>query len=246
MSSVIALVPARAGSQRVRLKNVRRLGPHPLIAYTLASALASKLFDRVLVSTDSPEIAEIARHYGADVPFLRPPEFATHTSPDIEWLRHAFESISERHDAFAILRPTSPFRSAATLERAARRFFSLEGVDSLRAVELVKQHPGKMWVIEGDVMRPLLDQSHLEVAWHARQYQDLPKVYIQNSSLEMAWTRVVRETHSREGRVVAPFLTQGVEGFAIDYEEDWMLAERWLALGQASLPAVDQPPFEES
>jgi CMP-N-acetylneuraminic acid synthetase len=92
-------------------------------------------------------------------------------------------------------------------------------------------------------MRPLLDQSHLDVAWHAGQYQALPSVYVQNSALEIAWTRVVTETGTREGRVVAPFLTHGHEGFNVDDEEDWERAERLLETGAASLPAVGRPPY---
>src|SRR5437867_101535 len=81
---------------------------------------------------------------------------------------------------------------------------------AIRAVELVKQHPGKMWMLddEGRTMRPLLEQNHLDSAWHAGQYQALPKVYTQNSALEIAWTRVVSDTGTREGRVIAPFLTE--------------------------------------
>jgi CMP-N-acetylneuraminic acid synthetase len=112
-------------------------------------------------------------------------------------------------------------------------------------VELVKQHPGKTWVLEegGRLMRPLLDQSHLEVTWHAGQYQALPPVYTQNSALEIAWTRVVPETGTREGRVVAPFLTEGYEGFNVDDEEDWERAERLVSSGRAMLPAVGHAPY---
>jgi len=92
-------------------------------------------------------------------------------------------------------------------------------------------------------MRPLLDQSHLSIPWHAGQYQDLPNIYVQNSSLEIAWTRVVWETNSREGKVIAPFFTHGAEGFSIDYEQDWYLAERMIETGEAVLPRVDQEPF---
>jgi hypothetical protein len=92
-------------------------------------------------------------------------------------------------------------------------------------------------------MRPLLDQSHLDVAWHAGQYQALPSVYVQSSALEIAWTRVVPETGTREGRVVAPFFTEGHEGFNVDDEDDWERAERLLASGAASLPAVGRPPY---
>jgi CMP-N-acetylneuraminic acid synthetase len=98
-----------------------------------------------------------------------------------------------------------------------------------------------MWVLEGKTMRPLLDQSHLESAWHAGQYQALPEIYVQNSALEIAWTRVVSQTGTREGRVVAPFLTRGHEGFNIDDEEDWDRARRLLDGGEAALPEVERP-----
>ena len=95
-------------------------------------------------------------------------------------------------------------------------------------------------------MKPLLDQSSLDVAWHAGQYQALPPVYHQNSALEIAWTRVVTEGGTREGRVLAPFLTQGLEGFNVDDEEDWVRAERLVASGEAQLPAVGRPPYPPS
>ncbi|MBI3320845.1 MAG: acylneuraminate cytidylyltransferase family protein [Candidatus Omnitrophica bacterium] len=243
MPKLLALIPARAGSQRVTNKNIRSLAGHPLIAYTIAATRACELFDRIVVSTDSDLIREIAIHYGADAPLLRPAELATSTSPDIEWITHALSELHQPYDAFSILRPTSPFRQPATIQRAWQQFLSQPEIDSLRAVELCRQHPGKMWVVEGPLMRPLLDQSHLAIPWHAGQYQDLPKVYVQNSSLEIAWTRVVWETNSREGKVVAPFFTKEVEGFSIDYEHDWYLAERLIETGEAVLPRVDQEPF---
>jgi N-acylneuraminate cytidylyltransferase len=241
--TAIALIPARAGSSRVPGKNIRLLGGHPLMAYAIAAARSSGVYDRILVSTDSDAIRDIAVHYGAEAPFLRPAELATSTSPDIEWIAHALAQFEERYDTFSILRPTSPFRQPQTIQRAWRQFLSLPDIDSLRAVEPCRQHPGKMWIVEGRLMRPLLDQSHLEVAWHAGQYQALPKVYVQNSALEIAWTRVVREHRSREGKVIAPFFTEGVEGFSIDYESDWHLAERMIASGEATLPSVARGPF---
>jgi CMP-N-acetylneuraminic acid synthetase len=226
-------------------KNVRALAGHPLLAYAVETALQSGAFERVVVSTDSEEIASIARWYGADVPFLRPGEYATSTSPDIEWLRYTLDRLDESYDLFAIVRATNPFRGPETVRRGLEQLLATREADSLRAVELVKQHPGKMWVLadDGRTMRPLLDQSHLDVAWHAGQYQALPSVYVQNSALEIAWTRVVTETGTREGRVVAPFLTHGHEGFNVDDEEDWERAERLLETGAASLPAVGRPPY---
>jgi CMP-N,N'-diacetyllegionaminic acid synthase len=234
----VALIPARAGSQRVPGKNIRLLQGHPLIAYAIASALESKVFDSVVVSTDSEETRRIAHHYGAETPFLRPADLATSTSPDITWIKHALGEMDNDIKVFAIIRPTSPFRGAETICRAMTQFLNTPGIDSIRAVEKCKQHPGKMWVLEESTMRPLLDQSHLEVAWHAGQYQALPEVYVQNSSLEIAWTRVVWEYNCREGRIIAPFLSNEFEGFSIDYESDWWFADHLTETGQARLPEI--------
>jgi CMP-N,N'-diacetyllegionaminic acid synthase len=237
VTSAIALIPARAGSQRVLGKNTRQLKGHPLIAYSIAGALDSNEFDRVLVSTDSEETAEIALHYGAEVPELRPAKLAGSKSPDIEWVKYTLEKFAQGHDVFSILRPTSPFRSADTIKRAFIEF-KAANCDSIRAVELCKEHPGKMWSIEGDRLLPLLEQPEREIPWHSRQYQDLPKVYVQNSSLEIAWTRTVLEMNSIAGTEIAPFLTNQLEGFSIDYEHDWIAAEYFEQENSRLLPEV--------
>jgi CMP-N,N'-diacetyllegionaminic acid synthase len=239
--SAVALIPARSGSERVPDKNIRPLGGHPLLAYAVATALQAGVFQRVVCSTDSGKIAEVAQRYGADIPFLRPAALATATSPDIEWIKHALDELGEHFDLFAIVRATNPFRGPDVLRRGLEQLLATPEADSIRAVQLVKEHPGKMWVLEGKTMRPLLDQAHLDVAWHAGQYQALPPVYVQNSALEIAWTRVVSQTGTREGRVVAPFLTQAHEGFNIDDEDDWERARRLLDAGEASLPDVTLP-----
>jgi CMP-N,N'-diacetyllegionaminic acid synthase len=239
--SAVALIPARSGSERVREKNIRPLAGHPLLAYAIATARQAGVFDRVVCSTDSGKIAEVAQRYGADVPFLRPADLATSTSPDIGWITHALEHLDDHYDLFAIVRATNPFRGPDVLRRGFEQLLVTPEADSIRAVELVKQHPGKMWVLEGRTMRPLLDQSHLDVAWHAGQYPALPPIYVQNSALEIAWTRVVSQTGTREGKVVAPYLTEGHEGFNIDDEEDWERARRLLDSGDVSLPDVERP-----
>jgi CMP-N,N'-diacetyllegionaminic acid synthase len=242
---VVGFVPARSGSERVPGKNVRPLAGHPLIAYAIETALRSGVFERVVVSTDSEGIAEVARWYGAEVPFLRSAEYATSTSPDVEWLSYTLPRLETSYDLFALIRCTNPFRGPDAVRRGLEQLLATPEADSLRAVELVKQHPGKMWLLaeDGRTMRPLLDQSGMDVAWHAGQYQALPPVYVQNSALEIAWTRVVTEGGTREGRVVAPFLTEGYEGFNVDDEEDWARAEQLVAAGEAVLPAVTRPPY---
>jgi CMP-N,N'-diacetyllegionaminic acid synthase len=241
MPSVIALIPARAGSERVPGKNIRPLAGHPLIAYAIATAREAGIFQRIVCSTDSTEIADVARRYGAEIPFLRPTEYATATSPDIEWITYTLERLEEHYDLFAIVRATNPFRGPDVFQRGLEQLLATPEADSIRAVERVKQHPGKMWIVEGRTMRPLLDQSHLDVAWHAGQYQALPEVYVQNSALEIAWSRVVFATGTREGHTVAPFFTTGHEGFNVDDEEDWERARALVKTGVASLPHVERP-----
>ena len=244
--SAVALVPARHGSKRVPGKNVRLLGGHPVLAYTIAPAIESGVFESVIVSTDSEEVAAIARHYGAEVPFLRPAALAGDTSPDIEWVEYTLAELGRKGrtwDCFSLLRPTSPFRSADTIRRALAQFLAQAGVDSLRAVEKCAQHPGKMWVIRGDRMFPLLPFGNGAQPWHSTPYQALPPVYVQNASLEIAWTSVVSTRRSIAGDVMVPFLTDGYEGFDINDPHDWMIAERLVADGAVRLPAVRQPAF---
>jgi N-acylneuraminate cytidylyltransferase len=225
--SAVALVPARAGSTRVPGKNIAPLAGHPLIAYSIAAARASGLFTTVLVSTDSEEIAEIARRYGAEVPGLRPPEISGATSPDIAWVKLVLDGRDE--ELFSILRPTSPFRTAATIRRAWEQLHAVPDADSIRAIRPVKEHPGKMWRIAGEYMVPLLPQPPGEVPAHSRQFADLPRVYVQDSSLEIAFTRIVAQGEIAGQRVV-PFLPEGLEGLSIDYPEDLIEAERHAGL----------------
>jgi CMP-N,N'-diacetyllegionaminic acid synthase len=240
---LMAFIPARAGSKRVQGKNTRPLSGHPLIAYTIAAARASGVFSDVIVSTDSSDTAETARRYGASVPFLRPVEFATDGSPDIEWLRHLLQAMKDEGrlpDAFALLRPTSPFRQAATIRRAYEAFSRATWADSLRAVEKCKQHPGKMWVLLGAHMVPLIPIGPQSPPWHSSATQTLPPVFVQNASLEIAWSRTVLEKGSLAGDIVVPFLTEGHEGFDINEPKDWWYAEHLIARSEASLPTVTE------
>lgn len=247
--SIVGLIPARSGSTRVPRKNLRVLDGHPLIAYSIASAIESGIFGAVVVSTDDEETAAVAQHYGAEVPFLRPKAMAGPMSPDIEWIEYTLtrlEADGRSFDCFAILRPTSPFRTADAIRRAWREFLAEPGVDSLRAVETCRQHPGKMWIVRGRRMLPLLPFGPKEQPWHSSPIQALPEVYVQNASLEIAWTRVVREGRTIAGTVVMPFLTDERDGFDINDEWDWWIAEEVLRRGLWSLPPVGCAPYRAS
>ena len=241
---MIALIPARAGSRRIPGKNTRLLAGQPLLVYTIWAAQASGLFNRIIVSSEDQRTGEIAVSAGAEW-IWRPPELATGQMPasDVCWVRYTLEKfrlIGRRPETFAILRPTSPFRDAQTLQRAYKAFMVPDGThDSLRAVERVRQHPYKMftWAGKGYPIRPLHPGCHPDgTPWHSSPTQSLPEIYVQNSSLEMAYTANVEAHGTIAGRKIIPFFTEGYEGFSLDYPEDWELAERLIASGAAVLP----------
>lgn len=233
MSTIVALIPARSGSTRIPGKNTKPLGGKPLIQWTIEAAQASGIFSDILVSSDIPIDC------GARV-LARTPAFAADDSPDIEWVREALITVYETAEAFAILRPTSPFRTAETIRRAWAMFQQRQPCHSLRAVEPVTEHPGKMWRITDDGMRmwPIVPERTPRAPWHSTPTQALPAVYRQNASLEIAWVRTVHDYDTIAGHIITPFLTHGWEGFDINTPEDWARAEAHVTEIQilASLP----------
>lgn len=224
---MIALIPARSGSKRVPWKNIRMLGGRPLLAWTIAAASEAGL--PVYVSTDDGTISTVADSYGARV--IRCPLSIAHKDmdPDIKWVRHALEQVE--CEAFMILRPTSPFRSAATIRRALdlwNKVGALAG--SLRAVTPARQHPAKMWTIhEGErtFMAPVMLGYEDGTPWHSMPTQALPKVYVQTAGLEIAWRDTVERTGTISGVAaqIVPFVIEGIEAFDINTEDDWREAE---------------------
>ncbi len=242
----LALIPARSGSKRIPDKNIKKLGDHPLIAYSIRAAIDSSVFDDVICATDDEVYASIARHYGAEVPFLRPDEISGDKSPDIEWVLWMLKMLSDKgreYDVFSILRPTSPFRLPTTIKRAWDVFLSDPRNDSLRAVEKCNEHPGKMWVIRHNKMLPLLPFAEGGAPWHSSQYAALPEIYVQNASLEFAWTRLPLHEENISGEIIIPFLTEGVEGFDINRPEDWVLAENYIG-NNFKLPDIQITPYQ--
>jgi len=244
----IAFIPARSGSKRVPDKNIRSLAGHPLMSYTIRAAIESQIFDDVLCITDSEKYADIARHYGASVPFLRPKSISGDKSPDIDWLKWVLKELNDLgqvYEVFSILRPTSPFRLPETIQRAWMEFASAEGIDSLRAIEKCKQHPGKMWIVRGSTMLPFIPLSENGVPWHSSQYSSLPEVYIQNASLEIAYTKTIYEKNSIAGDINIPFYTRNMEGFDINEEVDWDLAELYIQRQEAELVDIELVEYDK-
>lgn len=242
----IAFIPARSGSKRIPNKNILPLAGHPLLAYTIRAAIDSGVFESVICATDNELYADVAKHYGAEVPFLRSGDISGDKSPDIEWVKWMLSTLKKRgrdYEVFSILRPTSPFRRPETIRRAWCAFNSDPTADSLRAIEKCKQHPGKMWVVRDKRMLPLLPYTNGSTPWHSSQYAALPEIYTQDASLEIAWSRVALKHNSIAGEAIIPFVSQGLEGFDINEPEDWWMAERILATQAAILPTISIAPY---
>ncbi len=239
MTSVVALIPARANSKRFPGKNTKRLLDHPLIAYTIAAATQANIFDKIMVCTDSKPIIQIAHDYKVDS-FLR--MASLDDEADIDWLRPLVGEMEPPYDAVSILRPTSPFRTAETIRWAWHQFTMARDFDSLRAVTRTSQHPGKMWTLREDghlkAMQPLLLQPG-GTPWHSSPTQLLPPVYVQTGGLEIAWSDTVRLTNTIAGTRILAFELQWPESMDINTEHDWWVAERALHDGRASLPPLD-------
>src|SRR6266571_99392 len=234
--NMVGLVPARAGSKRIPHKNQRFLAGHPLIAYTVATAQQSQVFSDVWISTDDDEIVRwaVAHH----VSVKRRAFETTDDAPDFLWIREFLADYPRECQAFAILRPTAPFRTAHTIRRAYDQFARSE-VHSIRAVEPVTEHPGKMWRLENGCLVPVLNHQHRDgTPWHSSPTQTLPTIYRQNASLEMAWSYVVTSSNTISGMKIAPFYTEGFEGFDVNDESDWEEAERVIAHGLVALPTL--------
>lgn len=238
--TIIALIPARSGSKRVPGKNTKLLAGHPLIAYTIAAAQQSKVFDNIVVSSDSEETLQIALQMGV-AGVRRPEKYAHDDSPDIEWVKHALTSstIADRqHDCFAILRPTSPFRTATTIRRAWHEY-ERSACDSLRAVEPACVNPYKLWWLNHCELMPLLPTNDVP-PWHSRPTQTAPPVYQQNASLEISKCSLVRDRlyPSITGPRIWGFVNPAPEGFDLNTPNDWATAEQQITGGEWVLPAL--------
>jgi CMP-N-acetylneuraminic acid synthetase len=232
---VLALIPARGGSKSIPRKNIRLLAGYPLIAYSIAAGLAASTVTRVLVSTDDLEIAEIARRYGAETPFLRPPEMAQDNTPDLPVFKHALHWLDENEgwqpEIIVQLRPTSPFRRVMHIDQAVYRLIERPGTDAVRTVCVPFQNPFKMWRIQADgLMQPLVDLGVPEPYNMPRQA--LPDVFWQTGYVDAAWSDTLMHKNSMTGEHILPLVIDPSEWIDIDSPDDWRRAERLIETGE--------------
>src|SRR5687767_4787709 len=244
-NEIMALIPARGGSKGIPRKNILPIGGKPLIAHTILQGKSVPAISRVIVSTDDEEIAEISRAWGAEVPFLRPPEFAQDHSPDIEAFRHALVWLADHEgyqpDLVVHLRPTCPMRRLDIIERAIGLLSADPEADAVRAVSLAVQTPYKMWRLsENGYLTPLLRLDGVADS-QSLPRQHLPEVYWQNGYVDVIRPRAVLEQNSMWGTQAIPLIVDE-HVFELDIPEDIPAIEEALRKGPAGRPPVPEAP----
>ena len=228
---IVAIVPARGGSKSIPKKNIRLLGEAPLLAYSIAAGLQSAYVDRVIVSTDSEEIAEAALAWGAEVPFLRPSTLAEDATTDFPVFEHAVQWLEANEgyhaDLVVQLRPTSPLRPPRLLDEAIEILARHPEADSVRCVTPSGQNPFKMWGIERGHLQPLLQLNQKEPFNQPRQ--SLPETFWQTGHVEVIRYETIVLKKSMTGEVILPCIVAPEYAIDLDNLYQWDYAEHVLA-----------------
>jgi CMP-N,N'-diacetyllegionaminic acid synthase len=204
----LAIIPARGGSKGLPGKNLVQLSGKPLIAHTIEAARVASSLERIVVSTESPEIAEISRQYGAEVPFLRPSELAGDDTPTLPVLQHVLAELEAtegcKPEIIVLLQPTSPLRRSEDIDSAVA-LFERSGADSVVSVCAAEHHPAWMRRLEGDRVLPFLENGP-----EYTRRQDMPPVYRLNGAVYISRRRILMEENL--------ILGQDTRGFVMDAE----------------------------
>lgn len=228
---VLALIPARGNSKGIKKKNIIDLCGKPLIAYTIEVAKSCKYIDDVVVSTDNAEIADIARHFGAEIPFMRPDELASDTAKTISAVIHAIEtlkSLGRQYDILILLQPTQPLRSIEDMEKSLEKFIAV-GCKNLVSVSAVNDHPILIRSIgEDGRLLPLLNQSS------SVRRQDMPPYYRVNGCIYINNIDTLTENTSLNDNEI-PYIMEQSHSVDIDDLSQLEMAKYYLMKRGCSL-----------
>lgn len=220
---VLAIIPARKKSKRILNKNIKLLRGNPLIFYTIAQAKKSRIIDRIIVSTDSEEIAEISKKYGAEAPFLRPARLAQDSTPDFPVFLHALKWLKNNEnympDIVVHLRPTSPLRNAKQIDKAIKLLATNKKIDSVRSVTEQKHSPYKMYKIDNNLLKPILNLNKKKEFFNLPS-QQLPKAYRHIGYVDVIRTKVILQHKQLSGKKIMPLIIGGAIS-GLDTIEDW-------------------------
>jgi N-acylneuraminate cytidylyltransferase len=227
---VLAVIPARGGSKGIPRKNIKLFAGYPLIAYSIQTALNSKYVTRTIVSTDDLEIASVAKEFGAEVPFLRPEEFAQDQTLDFPVFENLLTTLKETEgyhpDLVIQLRPTSPIRPIHLVDDAIEDILKDPLIDSVRGVVPSGQNPYKMWKIDAisGLMEGLLKVEGIEEPYNSAR-QALPDTYWQTGHIDVIRTNVILDQKSMSGRKIKPIHIHPDFTVDLDKPADWQKAE---------------------
>jgi CMP-N,N'-diacetyllegionaminic acid synthase len=230
----LAIIPARGGSKGIPGKNIRLLGGKPLLAYTVEAAMASRIFDRIMVTTDSQEIAVVARDLGVDVPFMRPEELAGDTTPTLPVLQHATRFMIQRDGAFEVvctLQATTPFRHLPSLRAGFAMLEKDPSADSAVAVSRIPAHlsPDYAMKIDGGLLLPFLEGGQ-----KITRRQDARAAYTRNGEFYFTRVKTLLEGNSIYGSRCLPVVVPEKHSVNLDTRDDWEMAELLLERGLGS------------
>jgi N-acylneuraminate cytidylyltransferase len=226
MPSIVALIPARSGSKGVPHKNIKPLGDRPLIEWSIAACLTAASINRIIVTTDSEEYAQMSRELGAEVPFLRPAEIAGDRATDYDFIKHALDWYSQNEsepEYIVHIRPTTPFRDPSLIDQAVAAFINHPQATALRSVHPMSESAYKTFEIApgGQLKRLASESSELDAANNARQ--QFPMTYIANGYVDVLSTAFVRKMQLIHGNHVLPFITPMVN--EVDTEDDFSILQ---------------------
>jgi CMP-N,N'-diacetyllegionaminic acid synthase len=228
MSRVLAIVPARGGSKGVPGKNVRKLAGRPLLDYTALAARESGVIDRIVLSTDSAEIADAGRRAGLDVPFMRPPALAQDDTPMLPVIQHALETLAAdgwTTDVIVLLQPTSPLRRPSHVRDAVTMLKETKADSVVSVIELPRHlSPDYVMRIEDGVLRPFLAEGA-----RVTRRQDARPAYSREGTVYACWRGTVEKWGNIYGERCQPLLLDRADSLSIDSPADWDEAERRLA-----------------
>lgn len=226
--NILAIIPARSGSKSVPHKNIRPINGKPMLAYSIEHGKESKYINRIILSTDSKEYAEIGQQYGAEVPFLRPAQYATDTALDIEVFYHCLDFLQEnegyRADIVVQLRPTYPIRSVKDIDAMIEVLIKNKDIDSVRSIAPAKEIPYKMWHKgEDGIITPVM--KDIKECYNMPR-QELPKIYYQNACIDAVRGDVILDNYSMSGNKIYGYEMD--KNYDIDTEEEFALAELYM------------------
>ncbi len=230
--NILCIIPARSGSKGIPDKNIKSFCGKPLLAWSIIQAIKCKYKMKIVVSTDSQKYANIAKEYGAEVPFLRPVELSDDLSTDIEFLKYTIKGLelvqNYKPDIILQLRPTAPNRTVKNINSCLDTFIkNYENYDSLRTVAEVEKSPYKMYSFdnENNKLVPLFDNINSTKESFNQPRQILPKTYLHNGYIDVLKTDLLKDDLI-SGSNIYPYIMDKSNNIDIDYEDDWINAEK--------------------